>query len=88
VLKIKLTVPSKHPYNSFTPTGEHNMKTTNPSELYEQMLEVKSGKRGWVGVSKTAMRNSGIEWSFVEASCKILGLQLQPHGRHGYTATR
>lgn len=61
------------------------METTNPSDLYAAMLEVKNGKRGWLSVSKKMIRASGIEWAFVENSAAVLGLQLKQHGRHGWT---
>lgn len=61
---------------------------TNPSDFYAQLLAVKEGKRGFVGISKKHAKACGFAWDFVEASCAMLGLKLAPHGRYGYCASR
>lgn len=61
-----------------------------PSDLYDQMLEVKNGRpdggtRGFTHITKKQAKSCGIEWSFVEMSCQILGLKLQRHASLGYS---
>lgn len=67
-----------------------NQSVKGPADLYDQMLEVKNGdmvskgRRGFTHITKKQAKACGIEWSFVEQSCQILGLKLQRHARMGY----
>lgn len=66
-----------------------NITADNVTDLYAQLLQVKSGRRGSLQITKKHAKANGIEWSFVENSCEILGLKLtKDNGRIGYTATR
>lgn len=67
-----------------------NHLVNGPADLYDQMLEVKNGrpdggKRGFTHITKKQAKAWGIEWSFVEQACQILGLNLHRHARLGYS---
>jgi hypothetical protein len=65
-----------------------NNNLQGPSDVYSQMLEVVSKKRGFVSVSKKHLKSINVSWSFVEKSAEILGLQILRHGNFGYEICR
>jgi hypothetical protein len=69
-------------------TMYHSANIEGPSDLYAQLLEVVSGKRGFVPLSKKHAKSAGIAWSFVESSAQILGLKILRHGNFGYEICR
>lgn len=71
----------------------HNHYIKGASDLYALMLEVKNGMpnggiRGFVHITKKQAKECGIEWSFVENSVQILGLQIERHARLGYSISK
>lgn len=60
----------------------------NPTDLYAQLLQIKTGGRGCLSISKKHAKASGITWSFVEQSCSILNLKLVRDGQWGYVASK
>lgn len=67
-----------------------NQAVNGPTDLYDQMLEVKNGRpgggtRGFTHITKKQAKSCGIEWVFVECACQILGLKLERHAHLGYS---
>ncbi len=65
-----------------------NKSQQGASDIYNQMLEVLSGERGFVAVNKKHLKSINVAWSFVEKSAEILGLQIIKHGNFGFEICR
>jgi hypothetical protein len=59
-----------------------------PSDIYAQMLEVKTGSRGCMTLTKKDAKAGGVAWSFVESAVSILGLKIVREGRWGFLVSR
>lgn len=59
-----------------------------PSDIYAQMLEVKSGARGCMTLTKKDAKAGRVAWSFVESAASILGLKVDRDGRWGYLVSK
>lgn len=58
---------------------------SGPADLYEVLLNIKNKAVGCFTLTKKQAKQAGIEWSFVENACKILGLKLSNKtGRLGH----
>jgi hypothetical protein len=52
------------------------------------MLQIKSGKRGCMTLTKKEAKAANLDWSFVENAASILGLKVQKNGRWGFLVSR
>ncbi len=65
-------------------------KLQGPAELYRVLLTIKNGfvngcRIGCYSITKAQAKKAGIEWSFLENSCAVLGLKLGNRcGRYGH----
>jgi len=57
----------------------------NKEELLKQIQECLAGRRGWISLKKC---DKTMKFKEKEALVKQAGLQVQKHGRYGYTAFR
>jgi hypothetical protein len=55
----------------------------NKVELLKQIQECLSGKRGWISLKKS---DKTMKFEEKESLAKQAGLQVEKHGRYGYTA--
>ncbi|MCE2659535.1 MAG: hypothetical protein LW854_15045 [Rubrivivax sp.] len=65
-----------------------------PADFYQVLLTVKNGfgngvsKLGSYSFTKADIKRAGIDWTFVPASCEVLGLKLENrHGRRGHSVS-
>lgn len=54
--------------------------------LVNQLKEVKDGKRGWVSLTKKLAKEVGTTQDQLFIIVQVLGLELEQHGKYGYTA--
>jgi hypothetical protein len=65
-----------------------NLEIEGPADLYNQMVEIKAGKRGFTYITKKQARECKIKWSFVEQSAELLELCVRDYGPRGVHITR
>ena len=65
-----------------------NHSINGASDLYEQMIEVKNGRRGFTHISKKQAKEINIDWSFVEQAAELLGLNITRRATKGYSISK
>ena len=56
-------------------------------KLMQEMVECSEGRRGWVSLTKARAASIKIAHDIMLGSARAMGLKVEQHGKHGWSAS-